>query len=240
MLLSYFDNKKTGTPVLFIHGTASAYDVWEEQFELLDQTGYRVIGIDLRGHGRSINPGGSCSIEDHIQDLKETIDHIGIKEPLIIVGHSFGAVLSVRFAEQYSDYVSKLLLVALPTRVPLLVQKYYRWFLGKPIEYLKSMVRIILKLPLKKRHKLAISSDLSVVRDIWKDSLQWDFLANVPEVRCPIYFSVGRFDYVALSSMVKKLHQMLPDSSFKMFNWASHTCMEDQPKEFNNWILSSI
>ena len=102
------------------------------------------------------------------------------------------------------------------------------------------MVRIILKLPLKKRHKLAISSDLSVVRDIWKDSLQWDFLANVPEVRCPIYFSVGRFDYVALSSMVKKLHQMLPDSSFKMFNWASHTCMEDQPKEFNNWILSSI
>lgn len=240
MILSYFDNKKDGTPVLFIHGTASANEVWEEQYVLLDKTGYRVIGIDLRGHGKSLNPSGTCSVKEHIKDLKETIDYLLIKEPLIIVGHSFGAVLSLRFAEEHPSYISKLLLVSLPTKIPELLHKYYRWLLGKPIEYLRSMVGIILKLPLKKRHKLAITSDLNIVREIWKDSTTWDFLTHVPKVTCPIYLSVGRFDYVALCNMVKRFHEMLPNSHFKLFNWASHTCMEDQPREFNNWILSAI
>ena len=240
MILSFYDNKKNGSIILFIHGTASANDIWEKQYKLLNKSDYRIIGIDLRGHGKSINPGGFCALEEHINDLKETLDYIGIESPITVIGHSFGAVLAAKFAEKYPEKICRLLLVSLPARVPKLLLKYYEWLLGKPIEYLKKKLNLILKLPIKKRYKLAISTDLSVVRDILRDSFQWDFLSQVPKINCPVYLSVGRFDYVALKSIVKKLHNELPNSNYKVFNRASHNCMEDVPYEFNRWILSAL
>ena len=240
MILSFYDNKKNGPIILFIHGTASANDIWEKQYKLLNKSDYRIVGIDLRGHGSSPNPGGFCTLEEHMNDLKETLDYIGIDSPITVIGHSFGAVLAARFAEKYPEKICRLLLVSLPARVPKLLLKYYKWLLGKPIEYLKKKLSLILRLPIKKRYKLAISTDLSIVRDILKDSLKWDFLSQVPKVNCPVYLSVGRFDYVALKSMVKKLHNELPNSSYKVFNWASHNCMEDVPHEFNRWVLSAL
>lgn len=242
MLLSYFDNKKTGPVVLFIHGTASANSVWEKQYRLLNKSDYRVIGIDLRGHGNSVNPGGLCTTDDHVNDLKETIDFIGIKESITLVGHSFGAVLGFKFSEKYPELITRLLLVSLPARVPRILLLYYKWFLGRPIKLLKKKLNILLKIPIPmmKRYKLALDSDLNIIRQIWGESLYWDFLQNKPRVKCPVYFSVGRFDYIALKGMIKKLHGELPGSDYKVFNFASHNCMEDQPHEFNKWLLSAL
>ena len=240
MLLSYFDNLKSGPVVLFIHGTASAKEIWEKQYKLLNNSNYRVISVDLRGHGKSKDPGGTCTIKDHIRDLKETLDYLVIEEPVTIVGHSFGAVLAVKFAERYPEEVLKLLLVSFPPKVPKLLLKYYKWFLGKPIEFIKKQINLILKLPLKKKIKIAVCSEMNVVKQIWRESHSWDFINCFPEVSCPVYLSVGRFDYIALKSMLKKLHKKLPNSSLKIFNWASHTCMLDQPREFNKWLLSVL
>lgn len=240
MILYYVDNQKSGKVIFFIHGTGSTHEVWEKQYKLLNKTNYRIISIDLRGHGKSLNSNSECSIDDHINDIKETVEHIGIKEPMTLVGHSFGAVLAVKFAERFPEYTEKLLLVSLPAKLPNILIKYYKWFLGKPIEYIKKKLNIVLKLPLKKKYKLAISADLNVIRNIFHDSLKWDFLSSGPKINCPVYFSVGRFDYIALKSHVKKIHKSLPNSSYKEFNWASHTCMEDVPKEFNKWILSVL
>ncbi len=242
MRLSYFDNEKSGPVLLFIHGTASSNEVWEDQYKLLNDSNCRVIGVDLRGHGSSLNPGGVCTIDDHVNDLVETINNIGIKSPITIIGHSFGAVLAVRFAEIFPDSVYKLLLVSLPPRVPRILCLYYKWFLGKPIKFLKQRMKFLLRFNsrLLKRYKTAIGTDLNIVRQIWRESLYWDFLKSKPAINCPVHFSVGRFDYVSLKSMVKKVHRQLPNSSYKEFNWASHTCMDDQPNEFNRWILSSL
>lgn len=240
MLLSCFDNNKNGPVILFIHGTASANDIWEKQYKILNKSNYRVIGVDLRGHGKSKAPSGVCTTEDHLEDLKETLEHIKINEPIIIIGHSFGAVLAAKFAEKYPALVSKLLLVSLPARVPKILLKYYKWLLGKPLEFLKKKINLILKLPLKKRFKLAVISDLNIVKQICQESFNWDFLTSVPKVNCPVYLSVGRFDYIASKSMVRRLHKELPNSNYKMFNWASHACMDDEPREFNKWILSVL
>ncbi len=240
MILSYYDNNKKGPVVLFIHGTASAKVMWEKQYEILNGTNYRVIGIDLRGHGNSPYDGGDCTINDHIFDLSETLSFIGINEPIAIVGHSFGAVLAVRFAEEYPNMVNRLLLISFPAKISKILHRYYDWLLGKPIEILKKKIKLVLNLPLKTRHKLAISADVKIVRQIWKESLKWDFVSQPPKINCPVYLSVGRFDYIALKSMVKKIHEELPNSSYKVFNWSSHTCMDDEPKEFNKWILTAL
>ncbi len=240
MILSFVDNKKSGIPVVFIHGTASANDMWETQYKVLKKSDFRIIGIDLRGHGKSVHPGGVCDSDMHMDDLKETLEHLSINEPVIIIGHSFGAVLAFRFAEKYPEKVLKLLLVSLPPKVPQIWHSYYKWLLGKPVDLLTKKVNLLLKLPLKRKHKLALISDMTVVRQIWIDSVSWDFLSKTPIVHCPVHFSVGRFDSIALKSSIKSLHKSIPNSSYKVFDFASHTCMEDQPKAFNQCILASL
>lgn len=240
MLLAYYNNKKSGQVVLFIHGTASENGIWERQYKLLNKSNYRVIGVDLRGHGNSQKPKGISSIDDHISDLKETIEHLNVDEPITIVGHSFGAVLAVKFAEIYPELVNKLLLVSLPARIPRILCLYYKWLLGKPIKVLKRKLKLVSRLPILKRYKVALDTDLGILRQIWRDSLDWDFLSCVPKVNCPVYLSVGRFDYVSLKSRVRKLHEELPNSNYKVFNWSFHTCMEDEPNEFDKWILSIL
>lgn len=236
MILTCFDNKNTGPIVLFIHGTASSNEVWQNQYNLLKNTEYRLVGIDLRGHGSSANKDSSGNLEDHLTDLKETLDYLKIDKPATIIGHSFGAVLAIKFAERYPNSVKKLLLVSLPTKISPILHKYYKWLLGKPLELVKENCNFLEKLPLQKTAKLAIKADISVVRKIWSESKKWDFLNQTPKVLCPIHLSVGRFDYIALKSRVVGLHKKLPNSTCKVFNWASHNCIEQARDEFNKWI----
>jgi pimeloyl-ACP methyl ester carboxylesterase len=240
MKLSYFDNNKNGQTVIFVHGTGSASHVWEKQYKFLSNFDFRIIGVDLRGHGDSPNKGGLCFIEDHVNDLKETLDSIDLDLPAVIVGHSFGAVVGIKFTEKYPSLVDKLLLASFPPRVPRLMCLYYKWLLGKPVKFLKKQLSTISKFSILSRLKIAIQSDLSILRQIWRESLYWDFLSDAPKITCPVHLSVGRFDYIALKSLVKKVHRLLPNSSYKVFKWSSHTCMDDEPHEFNRWLLSAI
>ena len=240
MILSYYDNQALGSIVLFIHGIGSAKEIWHKQYDLLKQNGYRVIGVDLRGHGSSSKPEGVSTVDDHVSDLYETLNHLCINQKITIVGHSFGAVLAVKLTEKYPEKVNNLLLASFPVKVPTVLLKYYKWLLGKPLEFLKKKTNLILKLPLKKRYKLVINSDLNIVRQVWKESLEWDFLSNIPKVQCPIHLSVGRFDYISLVTVVRRLHNRLQSSSCKIFNWSSHTCMEDEPREFNKWLAYTL
>lgn len=69
-----------------------------------------VLCYDLRGHGLSEVVTSSYFMQDHLKDLQELLDEIGWwKEPLLFIGHSYGArlALAMAVARQYSaDYSS--------------------------------------------------------------------------------------------------------------------------------------
>jgi lipase len=76
-----------GPPLVFLHGIAGQGTRAEQLADGLDGR-FRVLGPDLRGHGRSSwePPWG---LADHIADVRETVAAEGI-ESAIFVGHSFG------------------------------------------------------------------------------------------------------------------------------------------------------
>src|SRR3712207_202879 len=49
----YYKDWGQGQPVVFSHGWPLTADAWEDQMFFLARSGYRVIGHDRRGHGRS-------------------------------------------------------------------------------------------------------------------------------------------------------------------------------------------
>jgi pimeloyl-ACP methyl ester carboxylesterase len=71
-----------------------------------------VILYDLRGHGRSEQPPSGYGTDDMADDLAGILDALGLRdEPVIVVGHSFGGCVALRFAARYPDRVRGLVLL---------------------------------------------------------------------------------------------------------------------------------
>jgi lipase len=97
-----------GEPVICLHGVTGHGRRYRRLAEER-LSAHRVIGVDLRGHGRSgWDP--PWSVEQHVADLVETTDALGISGGAW-VGHSFGGKLVAELAARYPDRVERAVLL---------------------------------------------------------------------------------------------------------------------------------
>uniref|UniRef100_A0A060SYR9 ARAD1A19206p n=1 Tax=Blastobotrys adeninivorans TaxID=409370 RepID=A0A060SYR9_BLAAD len=78
-----------GEVVTFSHGWPLSSDNWENQMMYLADQGYRVIGHDRRGHGRSTQTWDGNNMDTFVDDLEELFEHLKVKDA-VMVGHSHG------------------------------------------------------------------------------------------------------------------------------------------------------
>lgn len=72
----------------------------------------RVVLYDLRGHGRSEQPPTGYTAEDMADDLHGMLEALGLgSEPLVLVGHSFGGHIALRYATLHPGRLSGLVLL---------------------------------------------------------------------------------------------------------------------------------
>ena len=115
LTLSYFDEgNPSGDPVLLIHGFASSALVnWVHPgwLKTLGDAGYRVIGLDNRGHGRSDKPRDPEAYRPWVMaaDAAALLDHLRIAEAHVM-GYSMGARISVFLALRHPERVRSLVL----------------------------------------------------------------------------------------------------------------------------------
>ena len=96
-------------PVVAIHGsTGHAYE-YTALGERLDSH-VRFIAVDLRGHGFSDKPPSDYGIDEHVHDVFELIDTLGLEKP-ILLGTSLGGAVATFAAQAAGDRVSGLVLV---------------------------------------------------------------------------------------------------------------------------------
>ncbi|GAB3965043.1 alpha/beta hydrolase [Actinoallomurus acanthiterrae] len=104
------DGPRDAPALLLIHGTASSTRSWDALVPLLTKS-YRVIRIDLLGHGRSAKPaGGGYEVPEHGRRVGVVLDRLGV-EHAIVVGHSSGGMVATALAEQRPDLVTALALI---------------------------------------------------------------------------------------------------------------------------------
>jgi pimeloyl-ACP methyl ester carboxylesterase len=103
-----------GEPVLLLHGMASSTRYWQPLLPYLISK-HRVITVDLLGFGYSPKPKtSSYTPEEHVQSIVETLDHLKINQPMVVVGHSMGALLALRLGVLHPKRISKLVLIGMP------------------------------------------------------------------------------------------------------------------------------
>jgi len=113
--LFYRDNG-SGEPLLLLHGFTGNGDDWQHVFpQPID--GRRVIAPDLRGHGRSTNPGNTFRFADVARDVFALLDTLGI-DRVSAIGMSAGANTLLHMATQQPSRVAAMVHVSGTPRFP--------------------------------------------------------------------------------------------------------------------------
>jgi 3-oxoadipate enol-lactonase len=107
--LHYTLRGRSGPAVVLLHGLGSSSMDWQEQQAVLE-TRYRVIAIDLPGHGRSVLPSGRLTIERMARDVAAVLARLG-EAPAHVLGLSLGACVALRLALAAPAHVRSLTLV---------------------------------------------------------------------------------------------------------------------------------
>jgi pimeloyl-ACP methyl ester carboxylesterase len=98
-----------GPAVVCIHGLTANHLCWASVADVLSPA-HRLIAYDLRGRGDSDKPDKGYSLASHGEDLEALLDHFKLKKA-ILVGHSLGANIALRFAAARPQRVERLVLI---------------------------------------------------------------------------------------------------------------------------------
>jgi pimeloyl-ACP methyl ester carboxylesterase len=141
-----FPAQTTGdTCILVIHGWRSRTDFMAPMIASLAADGYRVIGIDLPGHGQS--SGRSLNVRLGVAAVEAAYRHFGRFD--VIVGHSFGGVVAVNAVTgsiKGHDPVpcDRLAIISSPNSMPQLFDAFGR-YIGLPPRANEAMAKHVRK-----------------------------------------------------------------------------------------------
>jgi non-heme chloroperoxidase len=104
-------NPEGSKTIVFLHGWPLSHKQFEYQFDVLPAMGYRCIGIDWRGFGNSDKPFDGYTLDRLADDIHQVICALQLNN-FILVGHSTGGAIAIRYMGRYNEYgVSKLVLI---------------------------------------------------------------------------------------------------------------------------------
>ncbi|HTV98110.1 MAG TPA: alpha/beta hydrolase [Steroidobacteraceae bacterium] len=99
-----------GPPVVLIHGYTDSARDWVPMLPYLSKR-FRLILVDLRGHGKSSKPECCYTRIDFAYDIKLLLDALSIHKA-DIVGHSLGSIVAQTFAEFWPERTRRVVLIS--------------------------------------------------------------------------------------------------------------------------------
>jgi sigma-B regulation protein RsbQ len=96
--------------VIFVHGWTCDDTSWAEQVSVLSKT-FRVVTLDLPGHGRSASPPDGKFSMDLFARAVEAVRRESKADKVVLVGHSMGTPVIRQYSRLYPQHVAGLVLV---------------------------------------------------------------------------------------------------------------------------------
>lgn len=142
--------------------------MWDEYATTLSKR-YRVVRIDLPGHGKSDCQGYVHSMELMAECVKAVLEHLNLRR-VLLVGHSMGGYVALAFAEQFPDHIKGLCLFHSTARSDSPQKKLGR---DRAIELVKtnhrSFVRKAVPLLFRPKNRTTFKED---IKELKKQALQ--------------------------------------------------------------------
>src|SRR5215510_4037866 len=124
---------KNAQPIVFHHGWPLSADDWDNQMLYFLGKGYRVVGIDRRGHGRSTQVSDGHDMDHYAADASAVTEHLDLRNA-VHVGHSTGGGEATRYVARHGQPGGRVAKLVLIGAVPPLMLKTPANPGGLPIE----------------------------------------------------------------------------------------------------------
>ncbi len=101
----------SGKPIVFISGWPFDHRCYEYQFTQIPKHGFRCIGIDMRGYGKSDKPWGEYNYDVFADDILKVLRHLNLYN-VTLVGHSMGGAICINYCvRHHNERVSGMVLL---------------------------------------------------------------------------------------------------------------------------------
>jgi non-heme chloroperoxidase len=105
--------RKDAQPIVFHHGWPLSSDDWDNQMLFFLGNGYRVVGIDRRGHGRSAQISEGHDMDHYAADAAAVVEYLNLRNA-VHIGHSTGGGEATRYVARHGQpngRVAKLIII---------------------------------------------------------------------------------------------------------------------------------
>jgi pimeloyl-ACP methyl ester carboxylesterase len=110
--LVHYEAMGRGRPLLFLHDWLGSWRYWVPTMLELSNA-YRAYAVDFWGFGDSDKVRSHYTVSGYVRQVDLFMDQMGI-QTVPLIGHGLGGVVALRFARQFPDRVSQILLVNTP------------------------------------------------------------------------------------------------------------------------------
>lgn len=238
-----YSDKGKGKVIILLHGFLESIEIWDAFSEKLSKH-FRVISIDLPGHGQTPCIGYMHSMEMMAECVKAVADSLNLKR-YVIVGHSMGGYAALAFAKLFPANIAGLCLfhsTAIPDseekkkdrdRVAEIVKKDHTQFISELIPKLFSPENLgILKEKVALAKKIAFKTPKEGIVAALKGMKERPSTELVlKNSNHPVLFIIGKKD-VLLAWENLLLLTSLPSKSYHIvLEHAGHMGFYEAPEE---------
>jgi pimeloyl-ACP methyl ester carboxylesterase len=246
--LAYIERgNPTGPAVVLIHGYTDNARDWVPMLPYLSKK-YRLILVDIRGHGQSSKPECCYTRLDFAYDIKLLLDALDVKRA-DIVGHSLGSIIAQTFAEYWPERTAHVVLIASTGGLPPGSPKKKPEFdfagvikqLKEPIDPDSPFMIAWWDSPtpvdpdfIRRQRKDAAGIPLRVWLAVLDQALPGDqyadLQATLPRLKAPTLLIWGSKDPIMEEPVRQSLRTALPNAQVKIFDGLGHNPFWENPR----------
>jgi 3-oxoadipate enol-lactonase len=223
-----------------IHGVGSSLDAWEGVAAKLGDT-FRILTLDLRGHGRSSLIKGRYEIDDFVGDVLALADHAGF-EKFDLAGFSLGGLIAQRLALTHARRLSKLVLLATvagrtPEERERVAARLAALQSGDRGSHYDASVSRWLTEGFQQRHPALVArmrqrnaeNDPDCYAAAYRVLAQTDFGGLIDQISVPTLIATGEEDQGSNPRMAHFMHERIPGSQLEILPGLRHSILIEAP-----------
>lgn len=245
----YYEDAGQGMSLVFIHGLGENASSWCHQVSYFSKE-FRIIAMDLRGHGQSGTNDDFITMELFARDVLALLDYLKI-DRAVFVGHSMGGLISQEIATHYPERMLAMVLsdsagyyppplgtTGLETRLKNLENLTMDEMAeiiangacrpGAP-EEVKTEVRNLFAANRKEPYRQATISTLKA-----------DYREYHSKMTLPTLLMVGEFDQTTPLAYAEFLQSVLTSSKLAIIPEAAHMTKLENPQEYNRLVAEFL
>ncbi len=235
-----------GEPFLILHGWGGSLDSWVKVQKILAKQGYRTISLDWPGFGKSTTPQKPWGVKDYSDFLLKFIEKLNLKK-IILLGHSFGGRVAIKFAGKRPDKIRRLILCSsagikpklnLKTKVIFKIAKMGNTVLSPKIFVrLKNGARNLFFVFL--RHKDYVKAN-GIMRKTIRKVLEEDLLPILPQIKTMTLIIWGEKDKMVPVKNAYILKEKIINAQFHILPQVGHSPHLEAPEKLAQTIINFL